>query len=370
MTAVALSPGAISILLVDDHRENVLALEAVLKDIGYNLVAAFSGQEALKRVLNEDFAVILLDVRMPGMDGFETAELIRGRERSSHTPIIFMTAVSQGDAFTDKAYAVGGVDYIFKPFVPEILRAKVSVFVELYRKTAQLEAANKELDSFSYSIAHDLRAPLRKLDGFSDILQSGYGGKLDDEGRRLISIIRSNCEHMGQLIDDLLAFALLGRNELMRTDVDMTALAELIVDDALRQEPGRAVAVRVLPLAFARGDRAMLRQVFFNVVSNALKFTNRRPRAEVEIGSRASDDGRETIYYIRDNGAGFDMKYADKLFGVFSRLHTADEFNGTGIGLALVARIIKRHGGRVWAEAAVDVGATLFFTLPRTETHV
>lgn len=520
---------AVSILLVDDHRENVLALETVLKDLGHNLVAASSGREALKRVLDEDFAVILLDVRMPDMDGFETAELIRRRERSRHTPIIFMTAVSKGETFVDKGYAVGAVDYIFKPFVPEILRAKVSVFVDLFRKTAQikeqaerlrraedrehrrelaemraqrnrffslsldllcvvgfdgfpkelnasweeclgfarrelldsrledllhpddrdaarervqrlsetsgiilswenrirrkdgtyrwllwsaagvprekvyyaaarditerremeeevrglnadlekrvlertaqLEAANKELEAFSYSVSHDLRAPLRKLDGFSDILQRRYGEMIGEEGLRLISIIRASSEHMGHLIDDLLAFSRLGRKELMDADVDMDALARSVVEDALRQEPDRAADVLVRPLAAARGDGAMLRQVLFNVVSNALKFTRRRARAEIEVSSRASDDGRETIYLIRDNGAGFDMKYADKLFGVFSRLHSVEEFDGTGIGLALVSRIVKRHGGRVWAEGAVDQGAAFYFTLPRAEPH-
>ena len=230
-------------------------------------------------------------------------------------------------------------------------------------RTTQLEAANAELESFSYSVSHDLRAPLRAIDGFARILDEDYTARLDDEGRRLLGIICGEAKRMGQLIDDLLAFSRMGRQQVQPAQIDMTALAQTVFDEHAAQASGRELNLKVQPLPPAQGDRALLRQVFANLCSNAIKYTRPRPVAEIEIGGRT--EGAENLYYVKDNGVGFDMKYAGKLFGVFQRLHTDDEFEGTGVGLALVQRVIHRHGGRVWAEAELNAGSTFYFTLPR-----
>jgi PAS domain S-box-containing protein len=229
-------------------------------------------------------------------------------------------------------------------------------------RTAQLEAANRELESFSYSVSHDLRAPLRAIDGFSRILLKEHAGGLDAEGHRFLEIIRANTGKMGQLIDDLLAFSRLGRREVKAADLDMGALVREVVRELQDTLGDRAVEWNLQPLAAARADRTLMHQVWVNLLDNALKFTRSRKAAVIEVGCRS--EGDEDIYCVKDNGVGFAMEYAPKLFGVFQRLHRYEEFEGTGVGLALVQRIIQRHGGRVWAEGQVDRGATFYFSLP------
>lgn len=230
------------------------------------------------------------------------------------------------------------------------------------RRTAELEASNKELEAFSYSVSHDLRAPLRGIDGFSRILLEDHADRLDQEGRRVLNVIRGETQHMARLIDDLLAFSRIGRKEISRGFIDMSVLAESAIKELKPEARGRRVEFTVGALPAAPGDRTMIRQVMANLLSNALKFT--RPRAEARIEVGGGIEGTESFYYVRDNGVGFDMKYAGKLFGVFQRLHSASEFEGTGVGLAIVQRIVLKHGGRVWAEGKVNDGATFYFTLP------
>ena len=237
--------------------------------------------------------------------------------------------------------------------------------VELRRQAAQLEAANKELESFSYSVSHDLRAPLRAVDGYAQMLEEDYAATLDDEGRRLLGVIRGEAARMGQLIDDLLAFSRTGRQALQMDAVDMAALARETAAQAAGDYPHAMVEVGALPAA--RGDRALLKQVWHNLIGNALKYSGRRPQPRVEVGGRAN--GEEAEFWVRDNGAGFDPRYAGKLFGVFQRLHSAEEFPGTGVGLAIVQRVVARHGGRVRAEGAPDGGACFTFTLPPAEAR-
>ena len=235
-------------------------------------------------------------------------------------------------------------------------------------RTAQLEAANKELESFSYSVSHDLRAPLRAIDGFSRILLKDYADRLDAEGQRLLDIIRANTQNMGQLIDDLLAFSRLGRREVKVADLDMGTLVQNVVQGIARHPGGPNGAVGPQAPPRTRADRALMRQVWVNLLGNALKFTRPREAAVIEVGCQSGAD--EEVYYVKDNGVGFDMQYAPKLFGVFQRLHRYEEFEGTGVGLALVQRIIQRHGGRVWAEGQVDGGATFYFSLPRRQAEL
>ncbi len=226
-----------------------------------------------------------------------------------------------------------------------------------------LKEANKELEAFSYSVSHDLRAPLRAIDGFSKILSEDYTEKLDDEGKHVIATIRSSTQQMGQLIDDLLSFSRLGRQAIKTQDVAMTTLAKTVFDELKLASPQRSVQFTYPELPIAHVDPSLIRQVWANLLSNALKYTKKKEVAVITIGSNVTDE--DNIYYVKDNGAGFDMKYVDKLFGVFQRLHSAQDFEGTGIGLSIVERIIKKHGGKVWAEGVVDQGATFYFSLPK-----
>jgi PAS domain S-box-containing protein len=248
----------------------------------------------------------------------------------------------------------------------EDITDKKRMGLELQERTVELENANKELESFSYSVSHDLRAPLRAIDGYSRMILKRQGDRFDDDTRRQFSLIRDNTRTMGQLIDDILAFSRLGRQAITASRIDMGALAGEIWNELRTINPERAMVLNIEQPPFGMGDRALIKQVLTNLLSNAVKFTRGRDGAVITFGGRVQ--GNEIVYSVRDNGTGFDMKYYDKLFGVFQRLHNANEFEGTGVGLAIVQRVIHRHGGRVWAEGEPDRGATFFFTLPaRTE---
>jgi signal transduction histidine kinase len=235
-------------------------------------------------------------------------------------------------------------------------------------RTAELSALNGELEAFSYSVSHDLRAPLRAVDGFSRILVEDFASNLPDEAREFLELVRSNAQHMGKLIEDLLAFSRLSRAPLHTQKVDMAALARRVLDDLKMDANGRHIEVAIGDLSPCQGDPALLRQVFANLLANAIKYTRSRDIAHVEIGSQ-SPEHEEVTFFVSDDGVGFDMTYAHKLFGVFQRLHRAEDFEGTGVGLAIVQRIVARHGGRVWAEGAVEKGATFYFSLPLEDTH-
>jgi light-regulated signal transduction histidine kinase (bacteriophytochrome) len=228
------------------------------------------------------------------------------------------------------------------------------------KRTAELETANQELEAFSYSISHDLRAPLRAVDGFSQAVMEDYGGQLPEEGQRYLQTIRDGAQRMGMLIDDLLAFARLSRQPVNKQKVDAGKLVRDVLEELKPQQDGREVQIRMDDLPPCMGDAALLKQVWINLLSNALKYSRDRKPAIIEIGSKMEQGS--SVYFVRDNGAGFDMKYANKLFGVFQRLHHPEEFEGTGVGLAIVQRIINRHGGRIWADAAPGRGATFYFT--------
>jgi len=230
----------------------------------------------------------------------------------------------------------------------------------------KLAEANKELEAFAYSVSHDLRAPLRAIDGFSKIVAEDYGDKLDEDGQRQLGVIQNSARDMGKLIDDLLAFSRMGRKSLKKSKINMHTLADDVTDSLQLAEKKQRITLNIKELPSALGDRAMLREVLVNLLSNAMKFSRPKDKPAIEISG--SIKGSESIYYVKDNGVGFDMKYKEKLFQVFQRLHSADEFEGTGIGLALVQRIVHRHGGRVWAESKVNKGATFYFSLPRAKS--
>jgi signal transduction histidine kinase len=381
----------VNILLVDDQPANLVALEAMLQGLGQNLVRAGSGREALKQLLAQDFAVILLDVKMPEMDGFETASLIRERDKSRDTPIIFLTAAERSQTQAVRGYSIGAVDYLVKPVVPEFVRSKVAVFVELAKKNAllerqaqqlreseraarelaetraelvrDLEHKNRELESFSYAVSHDLRAPLRRIDAFVRAVTETQAERLDETGRHFLDRVRESSQHLMRLIDDVLYLAKVTRAELRDQDVDLSALAGLLLERMGEASPARTVETKIRPGIIVSGDGQLLRIALENLLENAWKFTANEPVARIEFGTMTL--GGELACYVRDNGAGFDMTYADRLFAPFRRLHGSSEFPGTGIGLATVQRIIHRHGGRVWAEGLVGQGATFYFTVGR-----
>jgi light-regulated signal transduction histidine kinase (bacteriophytochrome) len=234
---------------------------------------------------------------------------------------------------------------------------------ELEKNIEQQKALNKELESFSYSVSHDLRAPLRSIDGYTRILVEDYGQKLDEEAHRLMSTIMNNAQKMNKLIDDLLSFSRLGKQNLDKSELDMNVIFNSIINEIKGHGPGEKTEFDVKPMISARGDRNLITQVVINLINNAVKYSSKKEHPHVEVGSFRQDD--TNVYYIKDNGAGFDMAYYDKLFGIFQRLHSPSEFEGTGIGLATVQRIINRHKGKVWAEAKPGEGATFYFSLPQ-----
>lgn len=392
-----------NILVVDDRRTNLVALEAILTPLGENVVLASSGREALRHILQTDFAVILMDVQMPDMDGLETAALIREREASRYTPIIFITALDTDEQFIYQGYSVGAVDYITKPFNSSMLVSKVSVFVELFKKEKQLKeqtlrlheaeleamrlkqqeierqfeedkirAVNRlleervsertaELEAFCYSVSHDLRTPLRAIYGFSAVLANDFEN-LSDEAKNSLDRIRLAAKKMDELISALLGLSRITRADLDPREVDLSQLAESIVEELRHSEKERVVEFQIQENMVAMCDSALLRSLLFNLISNAWKFTTECAEARVEIGSYVDDAGT-TVYFVKDNGAGFNSKYAHKLFQPFERLHGSDIYPGSGIGLATVLRIARKHGGNVWAEGEENIGAQFFFTL-------
>lgn len=393
-----------NILVVDDRRSNLVALEALLVPLGENLVLASSGREALRHILRTDFAVILMDVQMPEMDGLETAALIRQRESSRYIPIIFITAINTEEQYVYQGYSVGAVDYITKPFNPSMLVSKVSVLVELFKKEKQLKeqtqrlhdaelealrlkqrereqlfeqekirAVNRllevrvqertaELEAFCYSVSHDLRSPLRSINGYASALEQDFEAQFSDEPKALLKRIKSSAKKMDELILALLSLSRITRSELHPTAVDITEVSKSIVEELLSNDKGRHVDVQIQDEMVANCDPVLTRSLLFNLIGNAWKFTSARTDATIEVGISTEDVG-EVVFHVKDNGIGFNQKYAHKLFQPFERLHATDEYVGNGIGLATVQRIVRKHGGRIWAEGQEHVGAQFFFTL-------
>ena len=406
------------VLIVDDVAENRYLLETILKAGGHDVVSAADGAEALASARATPPDLLVTDILMPVMDGFELCRRWRADERLSRIPLVFYTATYTDARDESLATTLGADRFLVKPLPPEALLEAVRQALEtphtrppasdaedvlqqyseaLFRKlqqkvvqleaeiatrrmaerevrtlnaeleervrrrTAELESSVREMEAFSYSVSHDLRAPLRAIDGYAALLDAEASESLDDGARELLRKIRTNTRTMSTLIDELLEFSRTGRSELRRTRLDMGEVVRSVFEELTTPVERERVSLLVGELPAADGDPALVRQLVTNLLSNALKFSSGRDRPVVEVGSE--DEAGRVVYFVRDNGAGFDMKYADKLFGVFQRLHSPSEFPGVGVGLAIVQRIAARHGGTVSARGRVGEGAEFRFSL-------
>jgi signal transduction histidine kinase len=400
------------ILLVDDREDNLLSIQTILEPNGYEFVKARSGREALKILLNEyDFAMILMDVKMPNLNGFETASLIYERDRLKHIPIIFITANNFGDENLFRGYQAGGVDYIFKPINPDVLRAKVAVLVDLYQKNYRLkvqeqkliaankslenevqerilseekvkqlnqqllvyidrlESVNKELDRFAFMASHDLQEPLRKIRLFASKLFVKYNGLMDEAGKGDFERIQKAAERMQTLIHDILTFSKISEDNGEFVQVDMNILVAEILNELDDDIKNRNAKIVVDKLPSLKVNPGLIRLLFHNLITNALKYSKKEIAPHITI---TSDQGPEhsngshkyNRILVKDNGLGFDQKYAEEIFGMFKRLHQEAKMEGTGIGLALCKKIAEHHKGFISALSKTDEGSTFILSLP------
>jgi len=374
----------VNILMVDDSPDKLLAMESVLADLGPNLVKASSGEEALRLLLKGEFALILLDVNMPGISGFETAQLIRKRKSLERIPIIFVTALSTTDADIFKGYSFGAVDYILTPIIPEILKTKVGVFVDLWNqrrelisqaeelktlnldletRAQQLSAANRELETFCYTVAHDLRAPLRAMEGLTTLLLEDYAEKLDTAAHDFGQRIRSSASRMDQMIQELLAYSRLTLVEFQSQPVRLSrAIKDALAQLAWDLEKKEAVIDFKRSNFQVHGHYAMVVQVFVNLISNALKFV--RPEEKPVIKISDEKRGEMVRVWVEDNGIGIASEHQNRIFRIFERLHGRESYTGTGIGLAIVEKAAQRMNGRVGVESVLGEGSRFWIEFP------
>ena len=366
------------LMIVDDEVAHVRALCDTLEFEGYQVTGFSSPTEALRNLTAGDCDLLLTDLMMPEMDGIELIKAARAKDPDIAG--VIMTGYGTIDTAVS-AMQIGALDYVLKPFrmhviLPAIARAldirrlriENAILQRREREQAQeLAAAYHDLESFSYSISHDLRSPLRAIRGMTRIYLEESADTLTDQGRQRLDQVVHGADRMDQMIGDLLRFCRLSRSAPVLHRIDLNVMSQRIVNDLRCAEPQRAIEVKIDPLPDCQGDPGLIEQVMTNLLSNAFKFTRDRSDARVEIGSYLGKEpeAAQLVYFIRDNGAGFNMKYADKLFGVFQRLHSQDQFPGTGVGLSIVKRILERHGGRIWADSAPGQGATFYFVVPR-----
>jgi two-component system sensor histidine kinase/response regulator len=362
------------VLIIDDDPVNLGAMSDYLRHMGLEVLVARDGPSGLEKASYAQPDLILLDVCMPGADGFEICGRLKAEERTRQIPVIFMTALTETENKI-KGFKAGGVDYITKPLQFVEVLARVATHLQLNdlrqrldlkvtQRTAELEASNKELAELCYSMSHNLRAPLRHIDGYMELFLSHGRAGLSDEDLHYLDAVASSARQMGVLIDNLLEFIRTGQVEMQRKRIDMNQALQEALSPVQEASTGRTIEWVISELPSVWGDYSQIRQVWTNLLGNALKFTQSTEATRIEVGSHDGD--HEIIFMVSDNGVGFDMQYADNLFGVFQRLHSQEAFEGSGIGLATVKRIINRHGGRVWAEAEPNRGATFYFSLPLT----
>lgn len=408
-------PFKVKILLVDDNENNLMSMKSIFSEDNYNIETANSGKEALKILLKEfDFAIILMDVEMPNLNGFETASLIYERERLKHIPIIFITAHGHGDDNIFKGYRAGAVDYIYKPIRPELLRAKVQVFVELYKKNYllvqqeakllatnrnleleikdriaseekvmelnkqllenidQLEAKNKELDCFAYMASHDLQEPLRKIRIFSDRVSSKYGHELSDDSKVYIDKIQAACLRMQNLINDIFTLSKISSTKEAMVATNMNQLLEEVIGEMDMQIHESNAKVIIDKLPELQVNKSLVKRLFQNLLTNSIKYARKGIPPSIHISGKVESvqTGNKTTpvkycrIYLQDNGIGFDQQYAEQIFTMFKRLHANTEYEGTGIGLAICKKIVEEHQGFISAKSEIGAGTTFTISLP------
>ncbi len=404
------------ILLVDDREDNLFSMETILMKDGYEFIKANSGRQALKILLTQfDFALILMDVKMPNLNGFETAALIYEREKLKHIPIIFITANTYGEENMFKGYRTGAVDYIYKPINPDLLRAKVAVFVDLYKKKEQLilqekklkavnknlqveineriaseekiielnkkllntidglEKANKELDRFAFMASHDLQEPLRKIGTFSDRLYTRYQDQLDDEGLFNITRIQKSAARMQALINDILTFSKISAQKAEFIKTDLNILLQDVLHEISESVQTKQATVETQMLPTLDIIPGLIKPLFFNLLTNALKYCKKdvspqiSVRAELNVGGTGKSSVQYCRIFIKDNGIGFDQRYADQVFEMFQRLHSQSDYEGTGIGLALCKQIVEKHKGFISVLSKENEGSTFIVSLPLSQ---
>jgi two-component system sensor histidine kinase/response regulator len=366
-------PVLAKVLIVDDEQALMTALCRTLDLEGYATTGFTSAIAALEHLRSHRYDLLLTDLMMPEMDGI--AFLKAGMTLDPDLAAVMMTGHGTVDTAV-RSLQSGALDYVLKPFRLNSLLPVLTRALEMRRlqnenrelqrsiqeRSRELEASNAELESFSYSVSHDLRAPLRAIDGFSSQFMKDYSGQIPPDGLDLLANVRAGAARMQRLIDDLLHLARFTRQPLETHTVSIKDLVQRVLQTLQHQWPARALQLEIGELPDCRGDQSLLEHVLTNVLSNAFKFTATRDPACIEVA--AYKEGAEQVYFVRDNGVGFDMKYADKLFGAFQRLHSQAEFPGTGIGLSIVRRIVHRHGGRAWVQSRPQQGTTLYFSLP------
>lgn len=377
------SDRGVNVLLVDDQPANLIALRAILTGQAAHLVTACSGEEALRWLTHHDAAAILLDVAMPTLDGFETAKLIRLRPRSHDVPILFVTAFAGDDIQRSDDYRLFAVDYLVKPLNADVVRAKVAVFIKLETQRRELEAgheklrivaeelrrSNRELATFASIASHDLQQPLRKIRAFGDSLLHKHREALPPDARHSLDRMVNAAEQMQNLVESLLTYSrITTKAAATLVSVDMATIAREVIVDLERQlaETKGSVEIGELPMVLA--DPTQMRQLLQNLVANALKFHRRNVAPVIKLGGRDVENPAtgevEHEIRIEDNGIGFEQEHAEKIFGIFHRLHGRSEYDGTGIGLAICRRVVERHHGTIVAEGAPDMGATFIVRMP------
>lgn len=414
----------IEIVIAEDSPTQAEQLRFLLEDKGYTVILTKNGKEALAAVKARKPTLVISDIVMPEMDGYALCKAIKSDEKLKDLPVIIVTSLMNLQDIV-MGLECGADNFIRKPYDPKALLSRINYILansalrknnatrmglEIYlggnkhfitsereqivdllissyeeaiqateelkirekqvstlnaaleRRADELQAANSELESFSYSVSHDLRAPLRAIQGFSRILMEDFESQLGDEGLRLLKRVTDNTVRMGKLIDDLLELSRSGRASINTSEIDMQSLAQTVFNELLENREDPAPAFIIDSLHKANGDPSLIRQVWSNLLGNAIKYSSKNSSPAINVSAYREED--QIVYCVKDNGAGFDMQYYEKLFGTFQRLHSADDFPGTGVGLAIVRRIIARHRGKVWAEAKLNEGATFYFSLP------
>jgi signal transduction histidine kinase len=376
----------VKILLVDDRKENLLSLSLTLANENYTLVEANSGRDALKILLKEqDFAIILMDVQMPVLNGFETAEMIRQSEKLKYIPIIFLTADNKTTENVFKGYKAGAVDYMLKPYIPEILKAKVEVFVELYRKNQELRIQGEhlkmlniqleqrsndlmrniqELEKFAYVASHDLQEPLRTITSYIQLLQKKFGDKLDGEANEFMEFVVSGSRRMKTLINDLLEYSRINRVESKLETVNCSYILKEVLQNLNDSIKDSRATIEIEELPAVQANKLHMVQLFQNLIGNSIKFRGDQAPL-IKISAKKIKD--YYLFSVEDNGIGIKKEYSTKIFEIFQRLHSMQHYPGTGIGLAICLKIVQRLGGEIWMESEYGKGTTFFFTIRHYE---